>query len=135
MASKPRIGLPSDLIFPILSNFELNFSAISISGTNTRLWFFRVFLSFLYILLISDVKIKRTFPRHELGTCLSHSSENSFFSLKSPSSAGTNFSFISTNHPGCVKSPVPTMVIPFNWAAIYRFSRSRFFAVALENFE
>jgi len=58
-----------------------------------------------------------------------------FFNLKSPGSAGISFSFISANHPGWVKSPVPTTVIPFNCDAIYIFSRLRFFAVDLEKCE
>jgi hypothetical protein len=55
--------------------------------------------------------------------------------LKSPGSAGISFSLISANHPGWVKSPVPITVIPFNCAAMYRFSRSRFLAVDLEKCE
>ncbi len=39
-ASSPKIGRPSDLIFPILSSFELNFFTISMSGKYNKLWFF-----------------------------------------------------------------------------------------------
>ena len=52
-----------------------------------------------------------------------------------PGSAGSSFSQISEYQAGYVKSPVATTVTPFNCAAIYKFSRSRFLAVAMEYLE
>ena len=39
---------------------------------------------------------------------------NFFFNEKSPSAAGSSFSWSSASHRGWVKSPVPITVTPFN---------------------
>ena len=52
-----------------------------------------------------------------------------------PGSAGTSLSFSSARHAGWVKSPVPTMPIPFLRPQIARCSRSQFRLVAREYFE
>ena len=72
--------------------------------------------------LISTVRIKRV-------------PESEFFNLKSPGSAGSNFSLKVLNHSGWVKSPVPKILIPFIFAHLSRFSKSIWGEVAREYFE
>jgi len=134
-ASSPKIGRPSDLMLPIWSSRALNRVAVSMSGRNTRLWFLRVAPAFLYILLISQLKINRMGAGSANGSCFSHTDSSSSLSLNNPGSAGTSFSWISVIQAGWVKSPVPTTVIPLMRAAIYKFSKLRLLAVARENRE
>ena len=69
-ASRPNIGLPSDLKFPILSSSEFIFAAVLKSGAYIRLCIFLTLLFLLYILLTSADRKKRTSALQETGTSL-----------------------------------------------------------------
>ena len=69
------------------------------------------------------------------GSCSSTARSMSGRRRNSPGSAGTSFSRISALQAGWVKSPVPTIAMPFLRAQMARCSRSQFRLVAREYLE
>ena len=84
---------------------------------------------------ISTDSMKRTGPRQLAGSRACTDRSTSSRSRNSPGSAGTSVEDSSSNHLGCVKSPVPITLMPLRRPTRARCSRSQSRLQALENFE